>query len=153
MIMSKEPPYKDTEVAYERTMSEIQKMLLEYGCEAVQVTTTKDGFVTVKFTIEVEIEGVRKGFGVSITPPILLTRKTQGGRRIEVKDTNRSARLLYWYIKSKLEAVSYGLVSAEQEFFSDIIVRLPGGREKKVGDLAKDILTKGDLPLLGGGEG
>ncbi len=150
MIKSREPPYEGTVVSAERTLSQIQEMLLQYGCEAVQVTRMADGRVQIRFVIEVEVQGVQRKIAISLEPPLLATTKGRGYSKVHVANPARSMRLAYWYLKSKLEAISYGLVSAEREFFSQVMVSLPDGSQGTVGDLAEQsILKGGDMYLPG----
>jgi hypothetical protein len=57
-------------------------------------------------------------------------------------------RLLYWHIKSELEAVAYGLKTFEQVFLSEIIMSLPDGSTATFGEAVKDIITKGESPTF-----
>lgn len=150
MIRQKEPPYTGTIVSPERTLSQIQQLLLDYGCEAVQVTRDQHGRVEVQFAVEVEVQGVRRKIAVRVEPPLLATSKGRGYSKVTTADPARSYRLLFWYLKSKLEAVSYGLASAEREFFSQVLVALPGGESATMGELAEESLVKGGPMFLPG---
>jgi hypothetical protein len=153
MIKPKKVPYSGTQVAAERTYSQIQQFLLDSGCEAVQVTRSAQGDVTIRFGIEVEVGGVRRKIGIEIRPALLAQRKRQQGRfgsLVTSTNESASARLAYWYIKSKIEAVAFGLVSAEREFFSQIMVALPDGGPGTVGDMAEQSILDGGGVMLPG---
>lgn len=153
MIHPKKIPYMGTHVAAERTYSQIQQFLLDSGCEAVQITRSSQGEVTIRFAIEVEIRGVHRKVGVEVRPALLAQRKRMYGRHgslVTTANESASARLAFWYIKTKIEAVAFGLVSAEREFFSQIMVALPDGGIGTVGDVAeKSILDGGGVVLPG----
>ncbi len=150
MIRPKEPPYTGTPVASERTLSQIQQLLLDYGCEAAQVTRDAQGRVEIQFAVEVEVQGVRRKIAVRVEPPLLAVTRGRGYNKVTTSDPARSYRLLYWYLKSKLEAISYGLVSAEREFFAQVLVSLPGGESATMGDMAEESLVKGGAMFLPG---
>jgi hypothetical protein len=153
VIKRRDPPYAGTVVAPDRTLAQIQELLFEYGCEAVQTTRDQTGRVEIRFTIEVEVQGVRRKIAVRIEPPLLTVTKGKGRGKTTYSDPARSYRLLYWYLKSKLEAVSYGLVSAEREFFSQVLISLPSGDTTTVGEATEAAFAgSGSLFLPGLGK-
>ncbi len=127
-------PYAGTEVAPEKTQAEIQKMLYAFGAIGVQWTDIPPN-MELKFVFSDE-----KGrpFTIRVRPAMLTVRKKSEGRRGSVQtqvDKAASLRLLYWWLKSKLEAISYGLVTFEEEFLANIAGKLPSGVEVTIGDL------------------
>jgi len=78
-------------------------------------------------------------------PPVFAKRLRSGKH---VANLNQSLRLLYWYLKTKLEAISFGLVSVEHEFLSDIVYRLPDGTEKTISEVMIKELGSSDMPRL-----
>lgn len=157
MITRREPPYTGTQVAPERTKAEIEMMLRKYGAEGIQWTDTRDGGSwrsVLRFLVEVEVQGVRKKIGIEVSPPAVSMRKRMGGRVVNTDATPQAMRILYWWLKSKLEAVSYGMDSAEREFMSHILYSLPGkGGPRTVGDIVEEAIVKGTpLSLLPGQE-
>jgi hypothetical protein len=54
-------------------------------------------------------------------------------------------------LKSKLEAVSYGLTTVEKEFLSEVIVKLPQGGDTTIGEAIAGGVAKGEF-LLGSGD-
>lgn len=153
MIKPKKTPYGGTQVSADRTYSQIQQFLLDSGCEAVQFTRSVTGEVTIRFVIEVEVRGVRRKIAVEIRPALLAQRKRQYGTYgslVTTANESATARLAYWYIKSKIEAVAFGLVTAEREFFSQILVALPDGRAGTVGDMAERSIADGAGVVLPG---
>jgi tRNA nucleotidyltransferase (CCA-adding enzyme) len=154
MIISRKPPYSSTESDPEKTQMQINKLLRDYGVEGVQWTTRYDtNEVRLAFVVETEINGVKKKVGIEVTPPVFLAiRRTwdpKQGKYIKVNAPNwaQSFRLLYWWLKAKLEAVSYGLSTVEKEFLAQVMVQLPTGQKTTVGEALTNSIAKGTLML------
>lgn len=145
MIISKKPPYEGTGIDPDRTKTDIDKLLRAYGVSAVQWTTDyQNNQVKLAFKVEAEIKGVRKVIGFQVEPPTFASkRKTwvaSKGRYDVVFAPNwaQSMRLLFYWLKAKLEAVAYGLTTVEQEFLSQVIIALPNGEATTVGRMVVD---------------
>ena len=139
MIKPRKAPYASAEADPYRTQAEISKLLQSYGCTAVQWTSDfAKETVNLRFRVEIEYQGVKREIGIEIIPPRFeARRKTYNplkGRHETINAPNwaQSFRLLYWYIKTKLEAIAYGLVSAEEEFFAQVMTKLPTGEQTTV---------------------
>ncbi len=145
-MISKRAPYQNTSVDFQKSQQQITRLLETYGCEGVQWTTVfKPPQVEVKFVLETEINGLRKKLAIKMKPPVFAKRLRSGKH---VANLNQSLRLLYWYLKTKLEAISFGLVSVEHEFLSDIVYRLPDGTEKTISEVMIKELGSSDMPKL-----
>ena len=98
------------------------------------------------------MKGVRRQLGIEISPPSFSKeRRTWNQRsgqyeRIIAPNWAQSYRLLYWYLKTKLESIAYGLVSAEREFFAEIITKLPSGEQGTIFDLIGQKAIDNQLP-------
>jgi hypothetical protein len=159
LIVNKKAPYADTTVEAEKSIMEINKLLRLYGVTNYQWTTQwDDGIVTLKFALEVE---VGKYIPIRMSPPAFLAkRKTWNAKTgkndiLELPNWAQSIRLLYWVLKTKLEAVAYGFREVREEFMGDILVKIPGGGETTMAQaMMKNIpLGKGTEALeLGAGE-
>lgn len=104
-------------------------MLYDFGAEAVQFTTAKDGSVKLEFAWKVDAEeGKKRWMAFRVRPPMML--KTDG-----TEHPAATMRLLYWWLKSKLEAVKYGLTDMVEEFLPNVVAQLPEGESITVGDL------------------
>lgn len=150
MINRKNPPYDRTEIDVIKSQNDIQKLLLEYGAEGIQWIVFRDALPRLAFIIEANINGTRKKIGVKIDAPIIRPKNSPQGINYQ-----QSMRVLYWYIKSKLEAVAYGVKTFEKEFLDDLVYRLPDGREVKVGDMILKQVAEGkdiNFKLLGEGK-
>lgn len=155
MIISKKPPYADTDVHPDTTRIQIDKMLREYGVSGIRWETDFDlNKVSLEFGIETEIKGVRKRIGIKIEPPTFgANRKTwdpKQGKHIYVIAPNwaQSFRLLFYWLKTKLEAVAYGLNSVEKEFLSQVVMTLPSGVTTTLGEVAQEAIAGGRLQLM-----
>lgn len=159
MIKPKSPPYQGTDVNPDESRVEIDKLLRGYGIQKIiWATDYQKSDVRLAFEVEAEIQGVRKLFTVTLSPPILLKKaRIYNARRgvhelVQIPDWPRSMRLLFWYVKAKVEAVAYGLVSVEQEFLSQVMVSLPDG-STTVGEALKPMMLHdrlGAIPALEG---
>jgi hypothetical protein len=154
MILSKKPPYAATEADPDKSRMQIDKLLREYGVSGVQWTTDYDhNRVGLAFMVEAEVKGVKKQIGIKIEPPIFVAqRRTWNPRlgryeRVYAPNWAQSFRLLYWWLKAKLEAVAYGLASVEQEFLSQVMVKLPSGEMTTMGAALTEPIFTGSLAL------
>ncbi len=53
-------------------------------------------------------------------------------------------RLVFWWLKTKLEAVTYGLRSVTEEFLAEIVHHLPSGEEATLGEILIPTIFSGD---------
>ena len=143
--LSKDIPYRNTHVSYGDTKNDIEEMLKEAGALALRWTETPEsmkgvGLPFLEFIFPIEWKGVEKNFGVKIQPSLLVSRKRPGrhGPTIETSDRNASMRLLYWYLKAKLEAVKFGMDDAFTAFMSRVINQLPDGTQTTLGETVKE---------------
>lgn len=140
MITKKNPPYQDTAVDKGKTKAAIEKLFREYGVSGVQWTENyQTNEVSLRFMVEAEVGGIRRNLGLEVKPPLLLNKhksynpRTGRTETINAPNYAQSYRLLYYWLKAKLEAVSYGLSSIEKEFLSQVVVKI-NGRDTTVGD-------------------
>jgi len=151
--MRKSLPYANTKIAPEETKAEIEKLLHEHGITDIQWTTYQ-GETTLKFLYKVTIKGVEKEVMFAFKPPIIHMKKKQYSRQnyryetITMDNAPVSYRLLFWYLKAKLEAVQFGLETVEKEFMSHILVALPEGKETTLGENLTKVVEMVKLPQL-----
>ena len=142
--LATEVPYRGTKVGSEMTKGHISEMLKEFGATALRWTDSPDSMRGVdcpmlEFILEVELKGVQKQMGIRIKPPLLVVRKKKGyGRIVETPDMNASMRLLYWYLKARLEAARFGMEDITETFMSKIIMSLPEGGTSTMGEIMKE---------------
>lgn len=159
--LAKDIPYRSTTIPYGQTKSDIEEMLKEANALALRWTETPDSMNGValpvlEFILTVQWKGVEKQFGVRIQPPLLYDRKKDRHRGIiTTPNRNASMRLLYWYLKSRLEAVKFGLEDLFDTFMSRVINTLPDGRTITLGEtvrshptIIKEILPSFEIKAL-----
>lgn len=155
------PPYKDTEVNAERTQQQITELLRKYGVGQISWQINYDlEQVQLDFVIEYMKQEDRQAhkIAVRVKPPMFASSKKTWdpklGRYVNKDQANwaQSMRLLFYWIKAKLEAVSFGLNSVEKEFLSDILTTMPDGSRLTVWDLISTQIEKNGLMLEYGGD-
>ena len=154
MIKSKKPPYENTKIDPDSSRVDIDKLLRSYGIQKIiWASDYEHNDVRLAFEIEAEIQGIRKGFTVTLRPPLILKQirlynpKKGITEKVKVPNWSQSMRMMYWYLKSKVEAIAYGLVSVEKEFLSQVMVSLPIG-SSTVGEILEPIMTYDRLDSL-----
>jgi hypothetical protein len=141
MITPKKPPYDKTTADPERTEMQINKLLKLYGITHYQ--WEKDfgkGQVSLIFETEAEIQSVKKVLLIKVTPPTFAAkRRTWNASKghtevLWLANWAQSYRLLYHWLKVKIEAIAYGLTTVEKEFLSQIVIALPDGTSSTIGE-------------------
>jgi hypothetical protein len=147
-VLNRDPPYLDTIVPYERTKAEIEILLKSYGVKGIRWTSLEGQDDVLEFIIEAEVQGVKKQLGITVRPPHIYIKKKLRGQLVNTENINQEYRLLFHWIKSKIEAVVWGLSTIEKEFLSEIRFKLPDGRETTVGEVVIDLMGRNTLESL-----
>ncbi len=147
-VLNRNPPYMDTTVPYERTKAEIEILLKSYGIKNIRWTTLEGQDDTLEFIIEAEVQGIKKQLGVAVKPPHIVIKKKLHGKLVDTENINQEYRLLFHWIKSKIEAVVWGLSTIEKEFLSEVLMKLPNGQQSTVGDVVVNLMSKDTLQSL-----
>ena len=135
--------YKNTTVNWARSQSQLLSYLEEKGCKDVRFSTIswesaeRGGLVMEEETHAVMIEFFRltqleSGASGKIPVRVLVPNIPDNEKR-----RNQAHRLLFWYLKSKFEAVETGLVDFEQEFLPHLMIRDKSGFVGRVWDMLK----------------
>ena len=148
IVLNRNPPYMDTQVPYERTKAEIEILLRSYGVKGIRWTSLEGQDDILEFIIEAEVLGVKKQLGIEVKPPHIVIQKKIHGKLEASENINQEYRLLFHWIKSKIEAVVWGLSTIEKEFLSEVRLRLPDGRETTVGRVVLDLMGRNSLNSL-----
>lgn len=161
MLKLTKPPYASTEVDAEVTQQQITQLLRKYGVSQISWNVDYDlEQVQLDFIIEYrkpEDESVHR-VAVRVKPPMFAaSRRTWDPklgryRKEEMANWAQSMRLLLYWIKAKLEAVSFGLNSVEKEFLSDIVTTGENGIRMTVWDLISKQVEKQSLMLESRGD-
>ncbi len=152
MIKPKRAPYGTTKKDPDTTIGDINRMLRSFGIENIQWTTLwEKNHVEMRFAVP--LEG-GKNIGIKVVPPAFTAKhrtwNPKAGRHETVEAPNwpQCLRLLYWWLKVKVEAIAYGLREVEEEFLSDLVVHLPSGEETTVGEAIRPALAAGERSIL-----
>lgn len=137
--LAKNIPYNSTYIAYGASKNDIEEMLKEAGAVALRWTETPDSMKgaalpVLEFIFPIEWKGVEKHFMVQVKPPLLVTRKRINRQMVETPNRNASMRLAYWYLKTKLEAIKFGMDDVFTAFMSRVINQLPDGTTMTLGE-------------------
>jgi hypothetical protein len=113
------PAYAETRVPIPQSRTAIEGLLEKRGVRDFRVTTTASLFaLDFNWPLKDKRGGLRTILGVRIVAP---WPENERARR-------RMARVLYWHLKSKLEAVEAGLLSFEEEFLPHLTLGRAGPR-------------------------
>jgi len=138
MIKPSYRSYSQTQVRVENSQAEITRELAKYGIFMVQHTQTNDVFAVA---FQVELEEVKKPVTVRIDVPY--KRDEDEVDKFGWKDQRIKYRVLFFYIKSLLNAWDNGLKAFLDIFMPHIV--LPGGRT-----ISQDLLPKYQLAIEDG---
>ena len=156
MLKLTKPPYATTTVDAEKTQQQITSLLRKYGVSQINWQVNYDlEQVQLDFVIEysrMDDNSVHR-VAVRVKPPMFaakrMTWSATTGKHVKEEMANwaQSMRLLFHWIKAKLEAVSFGLNSVEKEFLSDIVTELPDGTKQTIWDMIDRQVKQGNFAL------
>lgn len=108
-------PYEDTRVHWGQSLGSILGLLERYGCKGYQHTYLHDRELVVLQFVRVDTAGDDGTipYGVRIELP---------GVPAEGRERNRRYRVMFYYLKSKFEALEHGLVDFATEFLPYLMV-------------------------------
>lgn len=124
MRQRKASPYANTTVNYAKTQGEIIELFDKYGIQDVRFTSLGSaGQLILEFTNMVEVQKQWVPASVRIVIP-----------NITDKNRNQMHRALYFYLKSKMEALNFEFVEFVKEFFPYLVTRDNSGRPTTIYD-------------------
>jgi len=130
-------PYKTTKINKGKTYGEIIGLLESHGISDYRWTKLQDTD-TLEFPLVIKRDDVEQQFAVKITVPRLYFKKSVGKGRNAPKQMTYleevSWRIFWWHLKSKLEAIEYGISDEVREFMYNINYALPDGTEVNLGE-------------------
>ena len=158
-------PYESTTIPPEQTQFHITAMLNEFyridpeskkktaWVNGIRWTDLPDQMPTLEFMMEYDTpEGVHKSVGVRVQPPLLAIPKKQkrgcGSQVVWEPAKAQSMRLMYYWMKSKLEAVLWGMRDFTEEFMGDVLVRTPDQGLQRISQLIIPQLEQNKVPAL-----
>lgn len=125
--------YKTTSVNWSRSQAELMRLLETRGAKDIRFTNVswesaeRGGLVMKRGTFAVMIEFFRMATLEGGTSGKIPVRIIVPNVPEDERYRNQAYRLLYWYLKSKFEAVETGLVDFEQEFLPHLIIKDKSG--------------------------
>ena len=144
--------YKTTQVHWGKSQANICKLLSRHGVQDVRFTLLESqGSIICEFNYLGEIDGHNTTFGVRVQVPI------PSGRDAE-RLKNQAHRALFYYLKSKFEALSFGLVEFVKEFLPYLVIPTKTGTttvyEAMGAKMKQGLIMKhfDAVPLLGDGK-
>ncbi len=118
-------PYYGTKVPRVQSQEQIRKLLYKYGAEGHQWAEVGEN-IELQFLWPMDVvDGKRRMMKFRIRPPMLHFRNGDPHPR-------QTYRFLYWWLKMKLEAVTYGLRSMEEEFLAEVVAHIAGPHGEKL---------------------
>lgn len=108
-------PYRNTKVTMDKSLAEIRAMLKQYDVNDVSHTVRGDGLITMIFARPDEV-GHMSAYKFQVRT---LTPDNQGERQI--------MRMLYWWMKAKLETISFGIADFATEMLPYQLIAGEGG--------------------------
>lgn len=124
MTKEKTSPYANTTVHYAKTQGEIIELFDKYGIQDIRFTSMGSaGQLILEFTNMIEIQKQWVPASVRIVIP-----------NITEKNRNQLHRALFYYLKSKMEALNFEFIEFVKEFFSYLVIKDNAGRPTTIYD-------------------
>ena len=153
--LSRKIPYMGTDITPAQSRVDIENMLNEAGIKDTRWTNVS-GESILEFVWHFEEKGIKKSVAFKLKPPMIQVKGHQGrnerghgiGPLVWLRAEHAEWRLLWWYVKSRLEAVRFGLETMEQTFMSQVIVSLPNGKTTTVGEILSEAIKNDQTTAL-----
>ena len=145
--------YQTTSTPVAKSQEEIRRILSRYGADGVQFSEDwKNKTLSIRFLFS--ITGIQYSVLFKIPIPEADTSSPTGRRRKsnQVEQLQEQLergiwRAAFWAIKSRMEAVDFGIETFQEAFLSHFEVP---GTDKQIGDILIPRLSTGNLKLLEG---
>jgi hypothetical protein len=139
--------YMNTDVPAGKSQDQIDNLLQRFGATGTNWTKMfEKGRVELTFGVQTR-EG--KNVAIKLIAPILVNKhrnwnpETGKSELSESQNWAQSLRVLYYYVKAKLEAVTVGLRDFEEEFLADTLVQDATGRTVRVAEVMLPAIAEG----------
>lgn len=129
--------YLKTKVSFHKTQEAITDLLQKHKVEDVQFTNTINS-ITLIFLYPRKINQNFMKLGVQITLTFPIGKDDKEKSQLK----NQYYRALFYYLKSKLEAVEFGIRDFGEEFMADLMMKLPTGKTVTVKQLLASQIEK-----------
>ena len=135
-------PYKNTQVSWSKSQEQIIKLMVKAGIEDVRFTLMRSRHELIcEFTRPTEHNGKTFPIGVRIVIP-----------DVNEKNENRLHRVLFWYLKSKLEILEADFIEFLEEFFPHVVIFDKEGMTRTIYEMLapkyKELMSEGKAPQL-----
>lgn len=125
------PAYEETRVSVPQTQAYIQNLLKKFNVKATRFTSYPS-YATLEFAREIGKDQL-VGYRINVKPKV---RESSSNASRELDRAERQVwRVVYWWLKSKLEAIEFGLVEFEQDFLPYMLLRDDQGHSDTVSKL------------------
>ena len=126
-----------------QSKNDIDSLLKQMGAIAIQWTDTIESIKglecpVLQFAVVRKSNGIEQRYVVKLQAPALTELKGTKYNKKKSINLNASMRLLYWYVKSKSEAMRYGLEEFVEAFMANILIPLPDGSTTTMGEALKN---------------
>lgn len=143
--------YAGTNVPVSRSQEQIRTLLQKSNASGIQFTEDwirgVIGFRFVKIEKRTDQDGKKVELPLVVRMTIPLwndpRRYLQAGQDARTRRERQVMRALYWYLKSQLEAVAFGLRDFEDVFMADLEMR----DGLTIGDHVRSLVDSGKLAL------
>ena len=136
--------YQQTSVHWGKSQADISKVLTRYGVQDTRFTFLQSrNELICEFNFPTKIENKDVNIGVRILLPIPKSKDIE-------KAKNQIHRALFYYLKTKFEALNFGLVEFMQEFMPHLVIYDKQGNSKTLYQVISPQYHKG---LLKGEQG
>ena len=132
--------YRTTTVHWGKSQADIMRLLSKQGILDTRFTMLESRQeVICEFNYPCELEGKKVQLGVRIQVPLPGQGRMRDGDRIK----NQAHRALFYYLKTKFEALQFGLVEFIQEFLPHLTIMDKSGRQATVYQMVGEKLKHG----------
>lgn len=122
-------PYYGTPSSEHKSEIDVDRVLNKYGVKNIRWTTVEG-----KKLLEFIHQPVKNQPSVHVKIPVPEVEAIHYGKTVVVPLKQRM-RMVYYFVKSMLEAVHYGLYKMEEVFFGFVELQLPDGEKISTVDL------------------
>ncbi len=125
--------YEGTAVAVERSEEQIKKLLRKFSVQAMRFTSYPS-YATLEF-VRKDKEGKLVSYRIRVIPKVA---KYARNPPRELDQAERQVwRVVYWWLKSKIEAIDFGLVEFEDDFLPYLLLTNDTGGTGTVAEMLK----------------
>jgi len=129
--------YLKTKVSHYRTQEVITKLLENRGITEIRFTQSIDQ-IMLEFNYPHQVDNKELKLGVRF----VLKLPESNGEKERQQIRNQYFRALFYVLKSKLEAVEFGIREFGQEFLGDLVYQLPNGKTATVSEIIAPQIEK-----------